>query len=71
MSPMPTSGQRSHQRSAAVLLRMSPEFLERIDAAASAAQRTRIRYLLELLDSAIPTPLDLGPQDVQEARVAS
>jgi hypothetical protein len=66
----PDAPDRSYDRSVSVLLRMSPEFLERIDAAARAANRKRLPYLLEQLDLVLPRELDLD-EDAQEARLAS
>lgn len=62
---------RSHARSARVDLLMSPELRDRIDAAAAAAGRRRIPYLLALIEQHLPPELELDDgQEPQEARMA-
>lgn len=70
-APMPTTGRRSYERSAPMLLRMSPALLRRLDAAAAASGRTRTRYLLEILDRTLPPELGEGQEQREGGRMAS
>lgn len=62
---------RSFARSKGLLLRMSPQLREQIDAAAKAAGMNRQRYLLTVIERALPPRLDLEEPRDEESRMAS
>lgn len=62
---------RSYARSARMDLLMSPELMARLTAAAAAAGRPRLPYVVELIERALPPELPVDAGAVEETLMAS
>jgi len=66
----PDAPPRSYKRSARMDLLMSPELMARLTAAAAAAGRPRLPYVVELIERALPPELP-ADETAEETSMAS